>query len=187
MKMLKFESIIEIPMTNIFNREYDPLNGVITSINWGLVPLGIVLMLQAPEDESENSPHYCCFIVFDNVIDYELPLCKVNTSTGGLLVDFFFSYDLGIQTYERANQTYSYPLYSFEFHILRSDTISSDCPHNMHRTMKISATCNPRCFRTVRSTMPLKENAWLPYSELMSLFSDKELKEFIELIQVTEN
>jgi hypothetical protein len=166
--MLKLESIIEIPKTDIFDQDdqnYMPLNAVITSIHWGLIRYGLVLTLDVPETESPNSHHYRLFIVFENIVKYELPLCSVDTLPG-LFVDFF----------ESEPETNGKTIYSF---VIMTDVTKGNL--EMRKTMQVFAT-NARCFRTVRSVVPASDR-WLSYRETMELLSDKEFIEFIELYQ----
>ncbi|MDR2116072.1 MAG: hypothetical protein LBP87_06805 [Planctomycetaceae bacterium] len=160
--MLKLESIIEIPKTDFFDQDDMPLNAVITSIHWGLIPYGLVLALDVPETESPNSPHYRLFIMFENIIKYELPLCGVDTLPG-LFVDFF----------ESELETNGKTIYSF---VIMTNVINGNFSE-MLKTMQVYAT-NARCFRTTRSVVPAER--WLSYRETMELLSDEEFKEFLD-------
>lgn len=149
--------IREVSIENYLNT-IEPLNGRITAIYWGMIPWGIVLSLDIPENESIDAFHRRVFFVFENISNYHIPLVLVDT-VAGLFVDYFLITDTtknGI---------------TCQFSVLRNRITSNTGEHST--SIKISA-CNIRCFQSESQSIP-NDNSWLSFQELQILASESDL------------
>lgn len=152
----KFSRQINETASDIYFNSDQPLNSRITSIHWNMIPWSIALTIDVPENESEESPHYFLYVIFEHVSTYSFPLISVNTLSG-LFVDFFYS--------EIIDNQFS----RYSFNVLRNNV--GNYLSNTHARFEIIAI-NTRCFKSRHSIVP-SSKSWLSFQEIQHLSSEQ--------------